>query len=93
MLDIGVYTTKDTLEEKKEFADNPDFYVWWSLNSLPAKGEPDRVFFAADGVWQGYFTVEMVNGNRIFLDEWHELEEKPKRTSFRGFTYNTPGVK
>lgn len=92
MVDIGVYTTEETLQEKKKFAKDPEFYVWWTLNPLPSRGDLEKVFFAADGEWKGFFTVEQINGNRIYLDEWHDLEEKAERTAFRGFTYDIPEV-
>ena len=102
-MDIGVYTEKKVLKEKKKYAEDPSQLVWWNIKSKPAKGEPERIFFAAEGTWQGFFTIEKIESNcdqgqspfnrySIFLDEWHELEDKPERTPFQGFTYDVPEV-
>jgi len=94
--DIGVYTKKETLEEKKKFTADEGCWAHWSLHKEPGEW-PERIFFAADGKWQGFFTIDDINddfGNfdhyMIFLEEWHELEEKPERKPFQGFTYDVP---
>lgn len=53
-------------------------------------GELKRLWFASDGKWQGYFDVESVEGNDVYIHKWHELEEKDKipRKAFQGYTYN-----
>lgn len=91
---IGVYTKAETLQEKKDYAKDPQFYVYWRLSKRP-KEKPSRIYFASDKKWQGYFTIEKANLDStghfmIYLDTWQELEEKPERTPFRGFTYNVP---
>lgn len=95
MVDIGVYTSLETLEEKIAVAEDTDFSVWWNLSKKP-ESEPEKIFFAVDKKWQGYFTVkytrDLIDEKDIYLGEWHELEEKPERLPFQGFTYDVPGV-
>ncbi|MFW6144311.1 MAG: hypothetical protein ACOC55_01895 [Candidatus Natronoplasma sp.] len=95
MTDIGVYTTEEQLEEKKKHAADRSQWVWWDLPSRPSRGLPEKIYFAADGSWKGYFTVEKAEmlpsgGLRVFLDDWHELETEITRTSFQGYTYTVP---
>lgn len=97
---IGVYTTMEVLEEKKEYAQKDSHEVWWELsgkNNFLSKSEgdnPDKIYFACDKEWKGYFTIDHVEVywklSKIYLDEWHELDEKPKRKPFQGYTYTIP---
>ncbi len=97
MTDIGVYTTKDTLEEKIEYAANPRFDVWWVLSKEP-KSLPEKVFFAAEKEWKGFFTIAALEKPKnleklkIYFRQWHELDKKTERSQFQGFTYRTPEV-
>ncbi len=61
-VDIGVYTSLVTLEHKQEQArDGKGREATWNMGRLPkdlGKGEtPDRLFFACDGAWRGYFIL------------------------------------
>ncbi|MFW6142471.1 MAG: hypothetical protein ACOC53_07940, partial [Candidatus Saliniplasma sp.] len=88
MTDIGVYTSIETLEEKIGYAEDSQYYVWWRIQNstkmqkiLENEGI-DKMFFAAAIEWKGYFTVEKTvttshRGIKIYLNKWHELEEKP----------------
>lgn len=93
MTDIGVYTTVETLDEKKEFAEDPEYCTWWVLPRAP-KNPPSYIFFAAQGTWKGYFTVEKIvprfDEFKIYLDEWYSINERIERSQFQGFTYNVP---
>lgn len=94
MTDIGVYTDPDTLIEKIEFAEDP-VDTWWELAREP-KTLPEKIFFASECKWQGFFTIERIStfsgSMLIFLDKWHEIDKKTERSPFQGFTYRTPEV-
>ena len=62
MADIGIYTSLVTLEHKLEQAEEgKKKEATWNMGRLPqdlGKGSgPDRLFFAADGCWRGYFLL------------------------------------
>lgn len=103
MIDIGVYTDRMTLEDKKRYSKDFTQYTWWNLPEKPKRGDVNRIFFATDGRWQGYFTVKRIEPKgvsiktpkykySVFLHQWHELSEKMKRTPFRGYTYDVPDI-
>jgi len=102
-ISVGIYTDKETFNEKKRYVEEGK-WVWWNLNTKPYRGHVKTLFVAFDEQWQGFFSVERVepigvsiksdvsSKYSIFLYEWHELTEKISRTPFQGFTYNVPKV-
>lgn len=58
-------------------------------------GHLKRIWFASEKFWQGYFDVESVEENSVFICTWHPLEnpEKFPRTSFQGYTTKVPDFK
>lgn len=102
MVDIGIYTSGVTLEHKLDHMDDgkgPE--ATWNMGRLPkdlGKGEgPDRLFFAAEGCWRGYFNLA---GDILYNPEddkkpysllfdvasWTEIEPVQVKR-FRGFRY------
>jgi len=102
MADIGIYTSGVTLAHKLDQAeDGKGREATWNMGRLPqglGKGEgPDRLFFAADGCWRGYFVLaedilynpddEEKPYSLIFdVTTWTEIAPVPVR-KFRGFRY------
>lgn len=96
-MDIGVYTTEDVLDHKKEDGRSSDGrYCYWTFPRRTKSQRHDKLFFATKGRWQGYFEITEVweeGGEVDFSSEsWHELKEKPERKPFQGFTYKVPEV-
>jgi hypothetical protein len=106
MADIGIYTSGVTLEHKLEQAeDGKGKEATWNMGRLPqglGKGEgPDRLFFAAEGLWRGYFILA---GDILYNPEddkkpyslifdvttWTEVAPVPVKR-FRGFR-NLDGI-
>lgn len=99
MKDIGVYTTPEVLKHKQK-----DGFVYWdlpfsgimSLEEMTGPGceMPERIWFASNGCWQGYFVIETFHGNEIHFHSstWTALDNPSKysRKPFRGFTYKVP---
>jgi len=102
MADIGIYTSPVTLEHKLEQAeDGKKKEATWNMGRLPLGlgkgGGPDRLFFAADGCWRGYF---LLAGDVLYNPEdeekpysllfdattWTEIPPVPIK-KFRGFRY------
>ena len=102
MADIGIYTSMVTLEHKLEQAgDGRGAEATWNMARLPknlGKGKgPDRLFFAADGFWRGYFILakdvlynpedEEKPYSLIFdVTTWKNIPPAPVK-KFRGFRY------
>lgn len=61
-MDIGLYASRAALEHKTEQAeDGKGNEATWNMGRVPKnlgkeKG-PDRLFFACDGYWRGYFLL------------------------------------
>ena len=57
-------------------------------------GELKRIWFASSKQWLGYFDVEFVQGNDVYIEKWHPLEcpEDYPRKPFQGFTYKVPAT-
>lgn len=101
-MDIGIYTSSTTLEHKIELAeDGKGNEATWNMGKIPrnlGKGQgPDRLFFACDGCWRGFFLLvpevlynpedEEKPYSLIFdVTTWKEIEPIPV-TRFRGFRY------
>lgn len=102
MADIGIYTSGATLAHKLEQAcDGKGKEAAWNMARLPlelGKGPgPDRIFFATDGCWRGYF---ILSKDALYLPEdeekpysllfdvttWTEIPPAPVK-KFRGFRY------
>ena len=90
-MDIGIYTTEDVLEHKRT-----DGQVYWELSHKVRTEIGDRIYFATNGRWQGYFQTNHVETYTGFANiefncsTWHELDDKPERKPFQGFTYKVP---
>lgn len=95
--DIGVYCKPEELEKKKIHAKRKGTKVWWSLSRSPRK-PPARIFFATEGYWRGYFSIEEIvrskRETRVYLMDWYYLEdcECHPRSQFQGFTYDVPEI-
>lgn len=95
----GVYWTVrftlegESLEETLEFKHGIDSFDSVSTPMrLGYNGELKRIWFASSKQWFGYFNVEVVRGNDVYIDEWHPLKhpEDYPRMPFQGFTYKVP---
>ena len=90
-MNIGIYTTEDVLEHKKYGGQ-----VYWELSHRVRAGGDDRIYFATKGRWQGYFKIDDVETYTNFANidfnssSWRELDDKPERKPFQGFTYKVP---
>ena len=97
--DIGIYTTR-AIHAHKMSAIRGGAGVYWSIpnagnNSVEEWDEqPERLWFAFDGVWQGHFLITLVNGNDVDIDKWVPIAEPEHypRKPFRGYTKKTPTV-
>jgi len=101
-VDIGIYTSEATLSDKLEqLEDGKGREGTWNMGRLPknlGKGEtPDRLFFATDGYWRGYFLLakdvlfnpadDKKPYSLIFdLTTWTGIDPIPAKR-FRGFRY------
>lgn len=101
-VDIGVYTSDVTLEHKLEAPRRGrPAEATWNMGRLPkelGKGDTaDRLFFATDGYWQGYFLLkkdvlynpgdEKKPYSLIFdTGTWTDIAPIPVK-KFRGFRY------
>jgi hypothetical protein len=101
-VDIGIYTSEVTLSHKLEqMEDGKGCEGTWNMGRLPkdlGKGDtPDRLFFATDGYWRGYFLLakdvlfnpadDKKPYSLIFdLTTWTEINPIPVKR-FRGFRY------
>lgn len=103
-VDIGIYTSLVTLQHKQEQAeDGKGREATWNMGRLPknlGKGEgPDRLFFACEGYFRGYFLLaaevlynpddEKKPYSLIFdVTTWTSINPLPVER-FRGFRYLT----
>lgn len=102
-MDIGIYTTEEVLEHKKK-----DGAVYWEFSTHSSKVRvDDRIWFATNGRWRGYFLVDGVDlwkqspsvsapievHHVIDFDSstWVE-HDGGERKPFQGFTYKVPKV-
>jgi len=84
-----------SLEETLEFKNGIESYDSVSMPmSIGYHGELKRIWFASSKQWLGYFDVEMVRGNDVYIEAWHPLEhsEDYPRKPFQGFTYKVPAM-
>jgi hypothetical protein len=102
MVDIGIYTSRVTLDHKLEQLDDgkgPE--ATWNMGRLPknlGKEEgPDRIFFAVGGRWRGYFNLsrdvlynpdddEKPYSLLFEIASWTKIKPVPVKR-FRGFRY------
>jgi len=101
-VDIGIYTSEVTLSHKlDQLDDGRGREGTWNMGRMPTrlgKGEtPDRLFFATDGYWRGYFLLatevlfnpadDEKSYSLIFdLTTWTGIDPVPVKR-FRGFRY------
>ena len=104
-MDIGVWMSRDTLEDKLALRGDKNPEGAWNLTRWPSgfvEGEENRLFVASEGAWRGYFQLAdgaLVNradptaGFSLLFDTrtWTPMPPQP-RTRFRGFTYKVPAV-
>jgi len=101
-VDIGVYMSRATLNEKLSLRREANPETAWNLRAWPQgfrEGELNRLFVAADQCWRGYFTFTHALFNprdqavpyAILFDTrtWTPVSPAPARR-FRGFTYDVP---
>jgi hypothetical protein len=101
-MDIGIYTSQTTLSHKLEQAeDGKGREATWNMGRLPQNlgkdDAPDRLFFACDGAWRGYFLLaqdvlynpddhEKPYSLLFDVTTWKEINPVPVKR-FRGFRY------
>ncbi len=101
-VDVGMYTSVGVLREKLQQREpGTRSEATWNMRRFPVrlgKGTgPDRLFFAHDGFWRGFFEIvpEVLFNPRdqerpyslIFdLNSWRAIEPMPVKR-FRGFRY------
>ena len=90
-MDIIVYTMRETLKHKQG-ADGYQRYYWNFPRSPKQLEEGDKIYFACDGMIQGYFIVDEFNPDDEEMvvwdkDSWVELKKKIPTKSFQGFKY------
>jgi hypothetical protein len=97
MTSIIIYTTKDKLQHKMGRL----AVAYWTVAAMPKRfdndNEEDKVYFAYDGMIQGYFKTDyspMYQGERIpepsikwYPPSWKELPKKIPIKPFQGFKY------
>jgi hypothetical protein len=58
MSDIGVYVRKEVLEHKKrDGKESDERYCYWTSTTRPNVLDGDRLWFASEGRWQGFFQI------------------------------------
>ena len=101
-VDIGICVSDITLSHKLEQAeDGKGNEATWNMGRLPTRlgqgDTPDRLFFACEGFWRGYFLLKidvLYNPededkpySLIFdVTTWKDIPSKPVKR-FRGFRY------
>jgi hypothetical protein len=101
-VDIGIYTSGSVLDHKLECAaDGKGKEATWNVSRLPARlgqgDKLDRLYFACEGFWQGYFLLaKEILYNPLDPDKpyslifdvstWKEIPPRPVKR-FRGFRY------
>ena len=81
------------LQEYIEWRDSiTDFDAVSMSMRIGYDGHLRRIWFASQKHWQGFFEVESIEGNDIFIHHWHPLEnpEQFPRLSFQGYTRKVP---
>jgi len=102
MADIGIYTSSVTLEHKLgQQTDGKGLEATWNMGRFPKElgtsKVPNRIFFAVEGYWRGYFVLsdevlynpqdEKKPYSLIFdVTTWTEIDPVPV-AKFRGFRY------
>jgi hypothetical protein len=103
-VDIGVWMSADTLEEKLDARGEKNPEHAWNLarwpSGLSADGE-HRLFVAMNGAWRGYFKLAkdaLYNPDdrtpyTLLFDtrSWTPIPPTPVKR-FRGFTYDVPTI-
>ena len=101
-VDIGICVSEITLSHKLEQTeDGKGNEATWNMGRLPTrlgKGDrPDRLFFATEGFWRGYFLLKKdILYNPVDEDKpyslifdvitWKDIPAQPVK-KFRGFRY------
>ena len=101
-MDIGVWMSHDTLEDKLALRRESNPEGAWNLSRWPSgfvEGEENRLFVASEGAWHGYFKITDALWNRDDPDAAYTLLFDTRTwttfppvaaTRFRGFTYAVP---
>ena len=100
--DIGIYTSPSVLAGKLEDrGPGKNCEATWNMSRVPTQlgktKNPDRLFFASQGHWRGYFRLASevlfnpADPDKPFslifdLNSWTEIDPIPVK-SFRGFRY------
>jgi hypothetical protein len=104
MRDIIIYTIPDKLLHKRDMLENdPDKsengYYYWRLRHVPKdwleteESEEARIYFATNGIIQGYFMVDDVQSDTYGYDiefhwsSWRDLDKIIPVKPFQGFKY------
>ncbi len=102
-MDIGVWMSRETLEDKLALRGDKNPEGAWNLGRWPSgfvEGEENCLFVASEGAWRGYFKLadgallnraDPTAGFTLLFDTrtWTPIPPEP-RTRFRGFTYKVP---
>ena len=105
-MDIGVYMPAEVLADKLQARNDNNTEQAWNLSRWPTRFTEEtehHLFVAVNGLWRGYFTLNreaLFNPNdqsvpfTLLFDtrSWIPIRPVPAKR-FRGFTYNTPGLK
>ena len=104
-MDIGVWMSRETLEDKLALRRDRNPEGAWNLWRWPSgfvEGQENRLFVASQGAWRGYFELAegaLVNRNdptagfTLLFDTrtWRPIPPVPV-ARFRGFTYKVPAL-
>jgi len=93
MVDILIYTRKETLEHKKKVVDDPTYFCYWRLGTKPRNVKVgDRIYFATDGKIRGSFEITAFYSNEIHWNpkSWKPVDIEERTTHFKGFKYLPP---
>jgi hypothetical protein len=104
-MDVGIWMSREVLEDKLALARERNPEAAWNLYRWPSgfvEGEENRLFVASEGAWRGYFKLadgallnpnDPTAGYTLLFDTrtWTEIAPVPVGR-FRGFTYKVPAL-
>jgi len=103
MGDIGIYTTMRVLQHKQtDGRKSEGEEAYWRFSRLRHFNVKagDRLWFACEKEWKGYFIIDRldrvpeIDGDLVEVvfhsETWHADEFTMPRMPFQGFTYSVP---